>query len=77
MLKKNLNTNIYYTVSNTQSPLNHAKNEVSREFFGSPVVRTWHFHFWGPGLIPGRGTKIPQDVRHSRKKKKRKKKRNK
>ena len=26
----------------------------------SPVVRTWHFHYRGPGSIPGWGTKIPQ-----------------
>ena len=24
------------------------------------VVRTWHFHSWGWGLIPGRGTNILQ-----------------
>lgn len=24
--------------------------------------RTWHFHCGGPGLIPGRGTKIPEAV---------------
>ena len=27
---------------------------------GSPVVRTQHFHYWGPGSIPGWGAKIPQ-----------------
>ena len=30
-----------------------------REFPGGPVVRSQHFHCWGPGSIPGRGTKIP------------------
>ena len=28
-----------------------------REFSGSPVVRTWHFHCQGLGLFPGQGTK--------------------
>lgn len=28
------------------------------EFPGGPVVRAWHFHCHGPGLIPGQGTKI-------------------
>lgn len=23
------------------------------------MVGIWHFHCWGPGLIPGLGTKIP------------------
>ena len=31
-----------------------------REFPGGPVVRTLHFHCWGPRSIPGRGTKILQ-----------------
>ena len=34
-----------------------------REFAGGPVVRTWCFHWCGPGLIPARGTKIPQAVK--------------
>ena len=33
------------------------KMETHREF---PVVRTRGFHCWGPGSIPGQGTKIPQ-----------------
>ena len=33
---------------------------LQREFHGSPVVRTQHFHCWDPGSIPGRGTKILQ-----------------
>ena len=33
----------------------------SREFPGSPVVRSWCFHCRGPGSIPGWGTKIPQN----------------
>ena len=32
------------------------------EFSGCPVVRTQRFHCWGPGSIPGRGTKILQAV---------------
>ena len=39
---------------------------MSRDFPGSPVVRTLSFHYWG---IPGWGTKIPQVTRHSQKKK--------
>ena len=31
-----------------------------REFHGSPVVRTWHFHSHGLGSVPVPGTKIPQ-----------------
>ena len=33
------------------------------------MVRTRHFHCHGPGSIPGRGTKIPQVLEHSQKKK--------
>ena len=32
----------------------------AREFPGGPVVRTLRFHCWGPGSIPGWGTKILQ-----------------
>ena len=38
------------------------------------MVRTPSSHCEGPGLIPGRGTKIPQVALCSRKKKKKKKK---
>ena len=31
-----------------------------REFPGGPVVGTQRSHGWGPGSIPGLGTKIPQ-----------------
>ena len=41
-----------------------------REFSGGPVVRTQDFYFWGPGSIPGWGTKIPQAAWSSQKKKK-------
>ena len=37
-----------------------ALKEQTREFPGGPVVRTLPFHCRGTGLIPGRGTKIPQ-----------------
>ena len=33
-----------------------------REFFHSPLVGVWHFYYQGPGLIPGRGTKILQEA---------------
>ena len=47
------------------------KSTDSREFPGSPVVRTLHFHCEGPGSIPGRGTKILQSHMAQPKKKKR------
>lgn len=37
----------------------NAQNEELGEVPASPVVRTPHFHCWGPGLIHSRGTKIP------------------
>ena len=40
------------------------------EFPGSPVVRTRHFHCLGWSSVPGQGTKIPQAIQHSQKKKK-------
>ena len=36
-----------------------------REFPHSPLVRAWHFHYQGLGLIPGRGTKILQEASHN------------
>ena len=37
----------------------------SSEFSGGPVwVRTLHIHSCGPGLIPGKGTKIPHAMWH-------------
>ena len=33
------------------------------------MVRTWHFHFRGPGSIPGWVIKILQALRHSQRKK--------
>ena len=44
------------------APSSIFKMRCSREFPGSLVVRTQCFHFWGPGSIPGRGTKISQAV---------------
>lgn len=38
-----------------------------REFPGSSVVRTWHFHCRGPEFYPWSGTEIPQARLHSRK----------
>ena len=37
-----------------------SKTQETWEFPGGPVVRTWNFHCWGPGSIPGPGTKILQ-----------------
>ena len=42
-----------------------------REFPGGPVVRTQRFHCCGPGFNLWSGTKIPQDIQCSQKKKKR------
>ena len=39
------------------------------EFPGSPVVRTRCFHCWGPGSVPGGGTRIPQPVVQEKEKK--------
>ena len=33
-----------------------------RDFPGSPVVKTLHFHCRGMDLIPDQGTKIPHDT---------------
>ena len=44
-----------------------------REFPGGPVVRTPRFHCRGPGLLPGRATKIPKATWRGQKKKKKKK----
>ena len=51
--------------------LNFGKKEKKekREFPGSSMVRTLHFHSEGLGLIPDQGTKIL----HAKKKKKKKK----
>ena len=46
------------------------KLKSSRQFPGSPVVRTPHFHYYG--LVPSWGTKILQAMWHGQTKKKRK-----
>ena len=40
------------------------------EFPGGPVARTLHVHCWGPGSVPGWGTKIPQATQQSQIRKK-------
>ena len=40
------------------------------------MVRTWHFHCWGLGLIPGWGTKILQATWCGQKERKKKQKQN-
>ena len=39
-----------------------------------PVVRTQHFHSYGPGLIPGQGTEILSAMQCSKKKRKKERK---
>ena len=51
---------------------NITKKTNTWEFPGGPVVRTWCFHCWGPGLIPGQWTKIPQAMQESKKNKNKK-----
>ena len=43
-----------------------------RDFPGGPAVRVPCSHCRGPGFIPGGGTKLPQAVQCSQKKKKKK-----
>ena len=40
------------------------------EFPGSPAVRTQCSHCWGPGSIPGQGTRIPWAMKHGQREKK-------
>ena len=40
------------------------KRYLLGEFPGGQVVRIWHFHFHGPGSVPGQGTEIPQATSH-------------
>ena len=44
--------------------------KITGEFLGSPVVRTWCFHYWGLDSIPGQGSinKILQAIRFYKKK---------
>jgi len=46
---------------------------MGREFPGSIVVRTQHFHYQGLGSVPGQGTKILQAMPRSKKLKRRQK----
>ena len=41
-----------------------------REFPGSLVIGTLHFHFAGTSSVPGGGMKIPQTIWHGKKKRK-------
>ena len=46
------------------------KGKSWREFPGGPVVRTWHFYFWGWSSICGCRTKVLQAASHDHKKQK-------
>ena len=48
------------------------KKRNSWESSRGPVIRTWHFHYCGPGSALGQGTKILQAMWQGKKKKKRK-----
>ena len=50
------------------------KKRNSWEFPVGPEVRTWHFHYCGPGSSPTQGTKILQAMWHGQKKKKKERK---
>ena len=40
---------------------------LEREFPGNPVVKTWHFCYYGPGSIPSQGIKILQAMKSIKK----------
>ena len=66
--------NLFLTLStHFQSNITNLIKKTNAKFPGSPVVRTQCFHCWGPGSIPGWGTKIPEAVLHAAKKKKKRK----
>ena len=57
------------------TPVTQCQTVNGREFPGGPVVSTRRFHCRGPGCsIPGRGTKIPQAKKNTRKQKQHQKK---
>ena len=43
------------------------KDGQGRDFPHGPMVRTPHFHCWGPHLIPVQGMKILQAAQHGQK----------
>ena len=59
-----------YLLKERQHLASHQRQSDTKEFPGSPVVRTWHFHCQVLGSIPVRGTKIPIAMLHNQKKKK-------
>ena len=63
--KINLSNSTFKEYSNTKK-----KSGGGAEFPRGPVVRTWRFHCWGLGSVPGQGTKIPQAAQRGQKKKK-------
>ena len=46
------------------------KGKSWREFPGGPVVRTWHFYFWGRSSVCSCRTKILKAASHGHKKQK-------
>ena len=46
------------------------KKAGDREFPSGPGVRTWHFHHWGQGSVPGWGTFTSQVTKKRKKRKK-------
>ena len=51
----------------TVSSTGPGKEDVPRDFSGSPVVKTLHSQCRGMGLIPGQGTKILHATQHDQK----------
>ena len=59
-----------YLIKEIQQQASHQRQSDTREFPGSSVVRTWHFHCQVLASIPVRGNKIPKVMLHNQKKKK-------
>ena len=61
---------MYVGIEKSQKMLiwKHGLKQYTRDFFGSPVVKTPHLHFKGHGWIPDWGIKIPHATRYGQNK---------